>query len=73
MKPTVDDLGIDVNAQAWQRSGDLELAFVEVTGALWVLCRVAGDPSDRVLVYNRSEWECFVDGVKDGEFDDAIS
>jgi hypothetical protein len=24
-----------------------------------------------VLVYNRNEWECFLDGVRGGEFDDA--
>jgi hypothetical protein len=32
--------------------------------------RVAGDPAGRVLVYDRHEWECFLDGVKNGEFDD---
>jgi hypothetical protein len=24
-----------------------------------------------VLVYNRHEWVCFLDGVRRGEFDDA--
>jgi hypothetical protein len=24
-----------------------------------------------VLVYDRNEWECFLDGVRGGEFDDA--
>jgi hypothetical protein len=24
-----------------------------------------------VLVYDRNEWECFLDGVRAGEFDDA--
>jgi hypothetical protein len=33
--------------------------------------RVADDPSGRVLVYDRNEWECFLDGVRNGEFDDA--
>ena len=33
--------------------------------------RVAGDPAERVLVYDRNEWECFLDGVRNGEFDDA--
>ena len=33
--------------------------------------RVAGDPDGRVLVYDRNEWECFLDGVRGGEFDDA--
>ena len=77
-KPTVEALGIDVAAQSWQRSGDgagsIEIAFVrsEVrTGADWVLMRVADDPAGRVLVYDMNEWACFLDGVRNGEFDDA--
>ncbi|HXP21236.1 MAG TPA: hypothetical protein VN840_16460 [Streptosporangiaceae bacterium] len=38
---------------------------------VWVLLRVAGDPDGRVLVYDRVEWECFLDGASRGEFDDA--
>src|ERR1022692_3169662 len=71
-KPTVAQLGIDLAAQDWQRSGasdgSFEVAFVR-TDADWVLLRVAGDPVDRVLVYDRTEWECFLDGVGRGEFD----
>jgi Domain of unknown function (DUF397) len=37
----------------------------------WVLMRVAGDPAGRVLVYDRHEWECFLGGVRGGEFDDG--
>jgi Domain of unknown function (DUF397) len=80
-KPTVEELGIDVQAQDWQRSGggagSIEIAFVGFGGAAapagdeWVLMRVADDPAQRVLVYDRHEWECFLDGVKNGEFDDA--
>ena len=100
-KPTVEELGIDLARQKWQRSGDedgaIEVAFIPgtavsvgVTGAAehaaggaaapagpagpagrteWVLMRVAGDPAGRVLVYDRHEWECFLDGVRGGEFD----
>jgi len=32
--------------------------------------RVAGDLASRVLVFDRNEWECFIDGVRNGEFDD---
>jgi hypothetical protein len=32
---------------------------------------VAGDPEQRVLVFDRNEWDCFVDGARNGEFDDA--
>jgi Domain of unknown function (DUF397) len=88
-KPTVEELGIDVAAQCWRRSGDedgaIEVAMVgrhgqsapgaepDDAGADWVLMRVAGDPSGRVLVYDRHEWECFLDGVRNGEFDDALA
>jgi hypothetical protein len=70
-KPTVSGLGIDLAAQVWQRSGQgdgaIEIAFVRP----WVLMRVAGDPDQRVLVFDRHEWECFLDGARNGEFDEA--
>jgi hypothetical protein len=74
-KPTVTELGIDVDRESWQRAGDgpdaLEVAFVDALGERWVLTRIAGEPYGRVLVYNQLEWECFLDGAKKGEFDDA--
>jgi hypothetical protein len=74
-KPTITELGIDIDRESWLRSGDgadaLEVAFVSALGRQWVLTRVAGDPHGRVLVYNTSEWEAFLDGAKKGEFDDA--
>ena len=35
----------------------------------WVLMRVTADPAGRVLVFDRREWECFLDGARNGEFD----
>ena len=107
-KPTAEELGIDPDAQEWQRSGDgagaIEVTFTgrapgvsrpsgageagragepgrageagragEGAGRAedWVLMRVAGDPDRRVLVFDRNEWECFLDGARKGEFDDA--
>jgi hypothetical protein len=75
-KPTVASLGIDPEAQAWARSGTsgdaIEVAFVreatQVSGE-WVLMRVTADPAGRVLVFDRREWECFLDGARNGEFD----
>lgn len=86
-KPTVFELGIDLAAQAWQRSGQgegaIEVAFARAPAratapaptdeAEWVLLRVAGDPEQRVLVFDRHEWECFLDGARNGEFDDAAA
>ena len=78
-KPTVETLGIDTGALSWQRSGEgegaIEVAFTGRRGGSageWVLMRVVGDPAERVLVYDRHEWECFLDGVRKGEFDDAL-
>jgi Domain of unknown function (DUF397) len=78
-KPTVETLGIDTARLSWHRSGDgdgtIEVAFAGRPDGLaggWVLMRVVGDPAERVLVYDRDEWECFLDGVRKGEFDDAL-
>jgi hypothetical protein len=76
-KPTVADLGIDPDAQRWQRSGAgtgaIEIAFVQTPDHPddWVLMRVSDDPEGRVLVFDRHEWECFLDGARNSEFDDA--
>ena len=85
-KPTVSELGIDPAAQAWKRSGHgdgaIEIAVTRAAApaappsgpaAEWVLMRVAGDPDHRVLVFDRHEWECFLDGARHGEFDDAAA
>jgi Domain of unknown function (DUF397) len=71
-KPSVSELGIDLAAQVWRRSGRgdgaIEVAF---TYGSWILMRVTGDPEQRVLVFDRHEWDCFLDGARNGEFDDA--
>ena len=48
-------------------------ALASADGQEWVLMRVAGDPEQRVLVFDRHEWECFLDGARNGEFDDAAA
>jgi hypothetical protein len=76
-KPTVSGLGLDAGALAWRRSGRgdgaIEVAFARADDAQWVLMRVAGDPQHRVLVFDQHEWECFLDGARNGEFDDAAA
>ncbi len=78
-KPSAGALGIDLGSLAWRSAGAegpeaaagaLEVATVAgPEGGLWVLLRVCGDPAGRVLVYDEHEWECFLDGVRKGEFD----
>lgn len=77
-KPTPADLGIDPAELAWERSGggdgSIEIAFPACPArGDWVLMRVAGDPAARILVFDRNEWECFIDGARNGEFDDAAA
>jgi len=82
LKPSVEQLGVDSSALEWQRSGAsgaaIEVAFAGGSGASrtaagdWVLMRTESLDSP-VLVFTRFEWECFLDGVKKGEFDDAAS
>jgi|SRR5215469_9904066 len=77
-KPAAESLGIDVDGLSWRRPGGtapggegvMEVAMAHTDdGATWVLLRVTGDPASRVLVYDQHEWECFLDGVRNGEFD----
>jgi hypothetical protein len=63
---------IEVAFVAVGRSGDSEdqhRGAVGARGADWVLLRVARDPAGRVLVFSRTEWMCFLEGVGNGEFD----
>ena len=77
-KPAVESLGIDLHSLSWRQPGGatpgdpgaIEVAIVPMDGGgTWVLVRVTGDPVGRVLVYDQHEWDCFLDGVRNGEFD----
>jgi hypothetical protein len=79
-KPTPDELGIDLAGLVWLRSGEgdgsVEVAFplsARWARGDWVLMRVAGDRVGRILVFDRNEWDCFLDGARNGEFDDATN
>jgi hypothetical protein len=75
-KPTVSELGIDPASAEWKGSGEgpgtVQVAFVSAHGRDWVLLRVREGVNGLVSVFTRFEWECFLDGVKKGEFDGAV-
>jgi hypothetical protein len=72
---------LDLSDADWQRSGDpqdtdgeyVEVAFVPHTdGITYVAMRNSkfAGPQDTVLVFTPGEWEAFIAGAKDGEFDE---
>jgi hypothetical protein len=64
---------IDLNGAAWRksrRSGQYSDNCVEVAFASGaVAMRDSKDRSGPVLVFTPAEWQAFVAGTKDGEFD----
>jgi Domain of unknown function (DUF397) len=75
-KPSAEALDVDLASLDWRSAGPdetpgcLEVATVPAQeDGWWILLRVCGDPDGRVLVYDEHEWECFLDGVRKGEFD----
>ena len=82
------DLAAQVWHRSGRGGSAIEVAFVQASGTgsttsttstaaaeapEWVLMRVADAPEDRVLVFDRHEWECFLDGARNGESDDAAT
>jgi hypothetical protein len=69
----VKGVRVDLDSAVWRkstRSGPwtdncVEVAFVD--GVIAV--RNSKDPSGEVLIFTPSEWDAFVGGAKDGEFD----
>ena len=64
---------VDIAAAAWRKSSRsgpwtdncVEVAFVGDS----ILVRDSKNPSGAVLVFTPREWDAFVNGAKDGEFD----
>lgn len=64
---------LDLSGAEWRRGrgsdpdlGHVEIAFVEG----YIAMRNSADaPDDPVLIFTPAEWEAFVLGAKDGEFD----
>lgn len=65
---------LDLSGVRWQRgsqaadpdAGHLEIAFVDEHIAM----RNSADPDGPVLVFTPAEWDAFVLGAKDNEFDE---
>jgi uncharacterized protein DUF397 len=66
-------LRVDLSRAVWMKSARsggnsdncVEVALVD--GAIAV--RDSKNPTGAVLLYTRAEWDAFIGGVKDGEFD----
>jgi hypothetical protein len=63
----------DTATADWRRTtnldgspGKLEIGFAD-NGL--VALRYADEPDGTILIYTPAEWDAFVEGVKDGEFD----
>lgn len=69
-------MNVDLSRAVWRkstRSGPwtdncVEVAFVE-DGDIVALVRDSKNPTGPVLGYTKGEWQAFLDGAKDGEFD----
>jgi hypothetical protein len=66
-------LRVDLGRAVWRKSSRsgpftdncVEVAFVDDAIAV----RDSQNPTGPVLIFTASEWDAFVDGAKDGEFD----
>ena len=64
---------VDLDSAVWRKSSRsgpytdncVEVAFVDDAIAV----RDSKNPTGPVLIFTASEWDAFVDGAKDGEFD----
>ncbi|MQA14005.1 MAG: DUF397 domain-containing protein [Pseudonocardiaceae bacterium] len=65
---------LDLSRAQWRRgsqtgdpgAGHLEIAFVDG----YIAMRNSADPDGAVLVFTPAEWDAFVLGAEDGEFDE---
>lgn len=69
---------LDLETARWQRAEPpgvtipdaIEFAFVPHTdGKTYTALRSSSEPDGTVLVFTPSEWDAFVAGARDGEFD----
>lgn len=58
----------DLNRAVWRSSGEdgrIQVAFVDNLIGM----RDGHNPDSPVLIFTEAEWDAFVEGAKDGEFD----
>lgn len=76
-KANVRDV-LDLEGARWQRAEPagqtipdaIEVAFIpHRDGRTYTALRSSAEPDGTVLVFTPSEWDAFVAGAKDGEFD----
>jgi hypothetical protein len=73
MEMETKGMKVDLSRAVWRTSSAggtdaencVQVAFLDEA----ILLRDARDPDGPVLVFNQAEWDAFVDGAKDGEFD----
>ena len=73
MEMQAKGLHVNLDGAEWRKSNRsgpysdncVEVAFIDDAIAV----RDSKDPSGAVLLFTQSEWDAFVDGAKDGEFD----
>lgn len=73
MKIETKGLQVDLSKAVWQKSSRsgpysdncVEIAFVDDAIAM----RDSKHPNGPVLLFTQGEWDAFVEGAKDGEFD----
>ncbi len=73
MEVETKGMKVDLSRAVWRSSSAggadadncVQVAFVDEA----ILLRDARHPEGPVLVFNQAEWDAFVGGAKDGEFD----
>lgn len=73
MEVEVKGLRVELSRAVWRKSSQsgpncdncVEVAFVDDA----ILLRDSKHPDGSVLVFTQAEWDAFVGGAKDGEFD----
>lgn len=72
-KPSIDNAERDLSGVEWRSAGEVaeDGSFVEVAKLDHGFRAVRNGqyPTGPALIYTPAEWEAFVLGVKDGEFD----